>query len=73
MAEDQKITSGQDWTTTISGQLTIIASDVNEQATGTKIRKEGTGGNGGGSGQAGSVVESKEAKYEDNTAEESKV
>jgi len=73
MAEDQKITSGQDWTTTISGQLTIIASDVNEQATGTKIRKEGTGGNGGGSGQAGSVVESKEAKYEDNSKEESKV
>jgi len=73
MAEDQKITSGQDWTTNISGQLTIIASDVNEQATGTKIRKEGTGGNGGGSGQAGSVVESKEAKYEDNSKEESKV
>tara|TARA_R110002050_G_scaffold277819_1_gene423636 strand:+ start:755 stop:4735 length:3981 start_codon:yes stop_codon:yes gene_type:complete len=73
MAEDQKITSGQDWTTTISGQLTIIASDVNEQATGTKIRKEGTGGNGGGSGQAGSVVISEEAKYEDNSAEESKV
>jgi len=72
MAEDQKITSGQDWTTTISGQLTIIASDVNEQATGTKIRKEGTGG-GGGSGTAGAVVKSEPAKYESNTKEESKV
>ena len=76
MAEDQKITSGQDWTTTISGQLTIIAPDVDKQATGTKIKRDGTGGNGGGSGQAGAVAAVAAAKYETTkteTVEEIKV
>ena len=80
MAEDQKITSGQDWTTTISGQLTIIATGVREQAVGDPIPKEGTGGAGGGAGagseSAGTVVKSEPAKYETvktETIEEVKV
>ena len=47
MTEEQKITAGQDWTTTISGQLTIIGEDPETQSTGAK---EGNGSGGGSTG-----------------------
>ena len=44
MTEEQSITAGQDWTTSISGQLTIIGEDAETQSTGAK---EGDGSGGG--------------------------
>lgn len=57
--EEQNITSGQDWTTSISGQLTLINDDPTNQNTGAKKAKgkgNGTGGGsvGTGNGDAGS-------------------
>ena len=55
----QSISAGQDWTTSISGQLTILGEDSNTQNTGTKKSKRTGNGSGGGSvgtgnGDAGS-------------------
>ena len=45
MTEEQNITAGQDWTTSISGQLTIIGEDPTTQNTGAgKGKGKGTGG-----------------------------
>ena len=45
MTEEQNITAGQDWTTSISGQLTIIGDDPSTQDTGGKKGKgDGSGG-----------------------------
>ena len=49
MTEDQSITAGQDWTTSISGQLTILNDDPTLQNTGAKKAKGKGSGTGGGS------------------------
>jgi hypothetical protein len=55
MTEEQNITAGQDWTTSISGQLTIIGDDPTTQNTGAKKAKgKGGGSVGKGMGNAGS-------------------
>ena len=78
MTEEQNITAGQDWTTSFSGQLTIIGDDPSTQDTGTKKdKKSGTGGNvatgngdagsGGGGGQDKNKIKEEKEPIRENT------